>query len=160
MSENNTSAGSSGVSRPRRVISMMRQAMTRLMAIARRKRSALSWARSSMRRQDVGQAHGRAVRLVDHAVTGLDRRPVALGHATEGAIGHLCFGCRHADQSPAQTGIAQGGTAEFVLRPRIAFRQPAICARPRASWKPNRSHTCAARSLRCATALLSSSPRT
>lgn len=41
-SENRISAGRFGVSRPSRVISMMRQAMTMLMAMARRSRSAVS----------------------------------------------------------------------------------------------------------------------
>lgn len=75
-----------------------------------------------MRRQDVGQGHGRCLRLVDHPVIGLDLCPVALSHPAEGPIGYSGFGGCHVDQSPARTGIAQGSTAEFVVRPAIAFQ--------------------------------------
>ena len=48
-SENNSSAGRSGPARPSSVISMIRQAITRLMAMARLSRSAVLCCRASMR---------------------------------------------------------------------------------------------------------------
>src|SRR5467141_2022295 len=53
MSENRTSGSSSGVCRPKRVISMIRHAMTRLIAIALRMRSAVSWAIRSTAQPDL-----------------------------------------------------------------------------------------------------------
>ena len=45
-----------------------------------------------VRRQDVGRADGRFLRLVDHAVIALDRWPVSFGHTAKSTIRRFRFG--------------------------------------------------------------------
>ena len=61
----------------------------------------------AVRRQNVAHVDRRGLRLVDHAVLGFDRRPVAFSHATKGAVRYFGFSGRHLHQSFAQPYISQ-----------------------------------------------------